>query len=130
MPGGVRVRISEEQVFDLMADLVEFASTHGLPQTAVALEGALDAYLQDRGLAPKALPAPAPVAAPPRDGGGTAGEARVRPEVLAAITAPDPVLDAAHDTALEDAGLAAFHSRRAMPRPRRLHLLPTQRVPG
>lgn len=122
-PGGVSVTVSEDRVFDLMVELVDFASVHGLPRTAQALEGALDAFLQDRGLAPQALPAP--IGAP----AGTGSEH----EVPARAAAPDPAAAqaavraavAAPDPALAD---AAFRTRRPVTQPRRLHLLPSQRV--
>jgi hypothetical protein len=119
----VSVKVSEDRVFDLMVELVEFASVHGLPRTAQALEGALDAFLQDRGLAPQALPAPA---------SGFVG-AGSGPEAPALAASPDPVAArgavraamAAPDPALTD---AAFRTRRPVTQPRRLHLLPSQRV--
>jgi hypothetical protein len=159
------VTVTEDQMFDLLVELVEFACARDLPQTSAALERALDAFLQDRGLAPRALPAPQPglpimpmpkpVMSPGRAPGEGAGVGQgatpdprsdapagpaavssagvgpgagqgigpvavpVAPAVLAAIAAPDPALAA-----------ATFQSRRAATRPRRLHLLPTQRVSG
>lgn len=118
-PGGVSVTVSEDRVFDLMVELVEFASVHGLPRTAQALEGALDAFLQDRGLAPTALPSPEARAR----GTDGAADAPAVPSPMsssmatAAAAAPEQVLSE-----------AAFRTRRPVTQPRRLHLFPSQRV--
>ncbi|MCU0908133.1 MAG: hypothetical protein MUF73_11950 [Rhodobacteraceae bacterium] len=172
--------VSEDRVFDLMVELVDFASIHGLPRTALALEGALDAFLQDRGLARQALPAPDPVGAPlavdaPRRAAGLPPRHEAAPDraghPLAHPTSgpasglvsgtvfdwPPPALPPAPPHAPADAvpdpdmppmaalavmaasdgpGLeTAFRSRRPAPAaatpgapPRRLHLLPSQRV--
>jgi len=117
------VRVSEDRVFDLMVEMVEFASAHGLVRTAQALEGALDAFLQDKGLAPQALPVPDAAADPGRARAALAGDSRDlvggagQKAAIAAATALDPAL----------AG-AAFRTRRPLTQPRRLHLLPSQRV--
>jgi hypothetical protein len=136
------VRVSEDQVFDLLMELVDYSAERGLPRTASALEGVLDAFLQDRGLMSQALPAPDDGAAaapgplpglPPRDWAGTAaGLPDASAAALERATA-GPVLDALRAGDGTDApGTAApameFHSRRATQVPRRLHLMPSQRV--
>ncbi len=122
LPGGGVLRVSEERVFDLLVELVEVSAEHGLPRTAFALEGAIDAFLQDKGLVPQG--SGAPVSQP-----AAAGSA-----VALALAASAPVrealrsgLDAAGDEA-ETAAAAGFRSRRVPTMPRRLHLMPSQRV--
>jgi hypothetical protein len=155
-----------------MVEMVDFAGAHGLARTAQALEGALDAFLQDKGLAPLALPIPragavpqgvpvpdtvpvpdalpvpdavpvpgalpvseaAPAAIPsvafrtdpdavppqtdaPASGAADAADAARKAAIAAAALAPDPVL-----------AEAAFRTRRPVTQPRRLHLMPSQRV--
>lgn len=118
-------------MFDLLVELVEFSSEHGLPRTAFALEGAIDAFLQDKGLAPQALAAPEPearmtpgAASPTRAAGvPTRGPLPDRPRHGGA----DPQA-ATPEPATMDEGVTGFRSRRVPSVPRRLHLLPSQRV--
>lgn len=122
LPGGGVLRVSEDRVFDLLVELVDFSAEHGLPRTAFALEGAIDAFLQDKGLVPQGLPVPAP-----------APVQRPVPSATAiALAASAPVLDALHSGSAgagpEADAATGFRSRRVSSMPRRLHLMPSQRV--
>jgi hypothetical protein len=130
------LRVSEDRVFDLLVEMVDFSAEHGLPRTAFALEGAIDAFLQDKGLVPQGLPAPASVLAPEsapvpdsltlqRPAASAiaialASSAPVREALVSGPVGPDPEGDSVAD--------AGFRSRRAGTMPRRLHLMPSQRV--
>jgi hypothetical protein len=122
LPGGGVLRVSEDRVFDLLVELVDFSAEHGLPRTAFALEGAIDAFLQDKGLVPQGLSAPAPRPATSESAMALA---------LAASAPVREALQSGSDGAGDEADAAAspgFRSRRVPTMPRRLHLMPSQRV--
>ena len=119
LPGGGVLRVSEDRVFDLLVELVDFSAEHGLPRTAFALEGAIDAFLQDKGLVPQGLSAPVPVQRP----------ASSATAVSLASSAPvREALQSEPEGAGPEADAAGFRSRRVTSMPRRLHLMPSQRV--